>query len=151
MHAFYTARIARKDRRFCHTGPFPAGIRLATPSDPSERKPMNASVERVRDALAELIKAALISDDATSLASRDAGRAKLAALVGDPPDPASLRMDGAWTLAIQEAETPELAPQEGQVNLTLPRACPFTLAEIVSPGFDVDQAVDHIRKIASTG
>ena len=112
---------------------------------------MNASVERVRDALAELIKAALISDDATSLASRDVGRAKLAALVGDPPDPASLRMDGAWTLAIQEAETPELAPQEGQVNLTLPRVCPFTLAEIVSPGFDVDQAVDHIRKIASTG
>lgn len=112
---------------------------------------MNASVERVRDALAELIKAALISDDAASLACRDAGRAKLAALAGDPPDPASLRMDGAWTLAIQEAETPELQAQEGQVNLTLPRACPFTLEAIVAPGFDVDQAVDHIRKIASTG
>ncbi|SDN57820.1 hypothetical protein SAMN05216360_109177 [Methylobacterium phyllostachyos] len=112
---------------------------------------MNASVERVRDALAELIKAALISDDAVSLAFREAGRTKLAALAGDPPDPASLRMDGAWMLAIQAAETPELAPQEGQVNLTLPRACPFTLEEIVAPGFDVDQAVDHIRKIASTG
>ncbi|WP_267356175.1 MULTISPECIES: hypothetical protein [unclassified Methylobacterium] len=112
---------------------------------------MNASVERVRDALAELIKAALISDDATSLACRDSGRAKLAALAGDPPDPASLRMDGAWTLAIQAAETPDLAPLEGQVNLTLPRACPFSLAEIVSSGFDVDRAVDHIRKIASTG
>lgn len=112
---------------------------------------MNANVERVRDALAELIKAALISDDAASLACREAGRAKLAALAADPPDPASLRMDGAWTLAIQEAETPELAPQEGQVNLTLPRACPFTLDGIAAPGFDVDHAVDHIRKIASTG
>jgi hypothetical protein len=112
---------------------------------------MNASVERVRDALAELVKAALLSDDAASLACRDAGRAKLAALAGDPPDPASLRMDGAWTLAVRDAETPELAPQEGQVNLTLPRACPFTLDEIVAPGFDVDQAVDQIRKIASTG
>jgi hypothetical protein len=112
---------------------------------------MNTSVERVRDALAELIKAALISDDSRSLTCRDAGRAKLAALADDPPDPASLRMDGAWTLAIQAAETPDLAPQEGQVNLTLPRACPFALDAILAPGFDVDAAVDHIRKIASTG
>jgi hypothetical protein len=112
---------------------------------------MNASVELVRDALAEMIKAALISDDETSLACRTAGRTKLAALSGDPPDPASVRMDGAWTLAIHDAEAPDLAPLEGQVNLTLPRACPFTLEEIVAPGFDVDRAVDHIRKIASTG
>ncbi|MCJ2133043.1 hypothetical protein MKK69_03005 [Methylobacterium sp. J-026] len=112
---------------------------------------MNASVERVRDALAELIKAALISDDARGLSCREAGHAKLTALAGDPPNPDSLRMDGAWTLAIQAAETPELAALEGQVNLTLPRACPFTLAEILAPGFDVDRAVDHIRKIASTG
>ena len=112
---------------------------------------MNASVEKVRDALAELIKAALISDDGASLTCREAGRAKLAALAADPPDPASLRMDGAWTLAIQDAETPELAAKEGAVNLTLPRACPFTLEAILAPGFDVDQAVDHIRKIASTG
>ena len=52
---------------------------------------MNESVERVRDALAELIKAALISDDRTSLACRDAARAKLAALAADPPDAATLR------------------------------------------------------------
>ncbi|WP_210035705.1 hypothetical protein [Methylobacterium sp. PvR107] len=112
---------------------------------------MNASVERVREALTELIKAALISDDSLSLTCREAGRTKLAALAADPPDPATLRMDGAWTLAIHDAEAPDLAPLEGQVNLTLPRACPFTLEEIVAPGFDVDRAVDHIRKIASTG
>jgi hypothetical protein len=112
---------------------------------------MNASVERVRDALAELIKAALISADDLSLACREAGRAQLAALAADPPDPDSLRMDGAWTLAIQAAETPELAALEGQVNLTLPRTCPFGLGDLVAPGFDVDRAVDHIRKSASTG
>jgi len=112
---------------------------------------MNASVEQVRGALAELIKAALISNDGRSLAFRETARGRLAALAADPPHPSSLRMDGAWTLAIRDAETPELAPQEGQVNLTLPRACPFTLAEILAPGFDVDAAVDHIRKIASTG
>jgi hypothetical protein len=112
---------------------------------------MNASVERVRDALAELIKAALMSDDGTSLACREAGREKLAALAADAPEAGSLRMDGAWTLAIQQAETPELAPEEGQVNLTLPRACPFGLDEILDPAFDVDLAVDRIRKSASTG
>lgn len=112
---------------------------------------MNASVERVRDALAELIKAALLSDDGLSRACRDAGRAKLRALTDDPPEPESLRMDGAWTLAIRKAETPELAPQEGRVNLTLPRACPFTLDELLAPGLDMDQAVARIRTSASTG
>lgn len=112
---------------------------------------MNASVERVRDALAELIKAALLSDDGLSRACRDAGRAKLADLAGDPPGPESVRMDGAWTLAVQEAERPELAPLEGRVNLTLPRACPFTLDELLAPGLDMDQAVARIRTSASTG
>lgn len=112
---------------------------------------MNASLERVRDALAELIKAALLSDNGLSDACRAAGRARLAALASDPPEPESLRMDGAWTLAVQAAESPELAPLEGRVNLTLPRACPFTLDELLAPGLDVDQAVAHIRKSASTG
>ena len=118
---------------------------------------MNESVERVRDALAELIKAALISDDRTSLACRDAARAKLAALAADPPDAASVRVDGAWTLAIQAAEAaeaaeaPEFRDAEGQVNLTLPRAAPFALDDLTAPGFDVDSAVETIRKSASTG
>lgn len=112
---------------------------------------MNPSVERVRDALADLIKAALISDDRKSFDFRRAAGPKLAALAGAPPDPESLRLDGAWTLAIREAEAPDLIPQEGQVNLTLPRACPFTLDEILATGFDVDLAVERIRKSASTG
>ena len=112
---------------------------------------MNESVERVRDALAELIKAALISDDRTSLACRDAAREKLAAVAADPPEAGSLRIDGAWTLAIKAAEAPELQPAEGQVNLTLPRAAPFALEDLIAPGFDVDAAVETIRKSASTG
>ncbi|WP_375463992.1 hypothetical protein [uncultured Methylobacterium sp.] len=112
---------------------------------------MNESVERVRDVLAELIKAALVSDDRKSLAFRDAGRAKLGALAAEPPDGDALRMDGAWTLAIKLAEAPEFQPDEGQVNLTLPRQCPFALEDLVSPAFDVDRAVDGIRKSASTG
>lgn len=112
---------------------------------------MNADVERVRDALAELIKAALLSDDRKSLACREAGAAKLKALAADPPDPAHVRMEGAWTLAVHDAETPELAAEEGQVNLTLPRQCPFALEDLLAPGFDIDGAVEQIRKSASTG
>ena len=112
---------------------------------------MNRDVERVRDALSELIKAALVSDDGKSLAYREAARTQLAGLVAAPPDPAALRMEGAWTLAIREAESPERAAEQGQVNLTLPRQPPFTLDALLKAGFDVDAAVDHIRKIASTG
>lgn len=112
---------------------------------------MNASVERVRDALAELIKAALVSDDGKSLRYRESARAALAALAADPPAAESLRMDGAWTLAVQAAEAPELRPEEGRVNLTLPRHCPFTLDEILAASFDIDAAVERIAKSASTG
>ena len=70
---------------------------------------MNASVEQVRDALAELIKAALISDDRTaSPAARPRGPSSRR-WRPTRRDAGSVRMDGAWTLAIQEAEAPELA------------------------------------------
>lgn len=112
---------------------------------------MNASVDRVRDALAELIKAALVSDDGRSLAFRQAAAEKLAALAADPPRAETVRIDGAWTLAVGAAEAPELRPEEGRVNLTLPQTAPFTLEDLTSEGFDVDAAVETIRKLASTG
>ena len=112
---------------------------------------MNADVERVRGALADLIKAALLSDDAQSLACREEASARIADLTANPPDPAHVRMDGAWTLAIQDTETPELAPEEGQVSLTLPRQCLLTLDEVLAQNFDRDEAVERIRKSASTG
>lgn len=112
---------------------------------------MNASVDRVRDALAELVKAALVSDDGRSLAFRQAAAEKISALAADPPPAEAVRIDGAWTLAVRAAEAPELQPEQGQVNLTLPRAAPFTLEDLTSEGFDVDAAVETIRKSASTG
>ena len=112
---------------------------------------MNRDVERVRDALCELIKAALVSDDGRSLACREAARGLIDGLAAEPPAPEAVRMEGAWTLAVQAAETPERAPEQGQVSLTLPRQPPFTLDALLEPRFDVDEAVDQIRKIAATG
>jgi len=112
---------------------------------------MNASVDRVRDVLADLVRAALVSDDERSLGFRHAARSGLSALREDPPDAGSLKMEGAWTLAIKAAESPDLQPEEGQVNLTLPRACPFGLDEVLDEAFDIDWAVESIRKSASTG
>lgn len=112
---------------------------------------MNEDVERVRAALAELIKAALLSDDGKSLACREAGAAKIAALAQDPPHPSRLRIDGTWQMAVHDAEAPELTPFEGQVNLTLPRQSPFSLDELLASDFDADEAVERIRKSASTG
>ncbi|MBD8908223.1 hypothetical protein [Methylorubrum zatmanii] len=112
---------------------------------------MNPSVDRVRDALAELIKAALVSDDHRSLAFRREAAARIAVLAADPPEAADIRIDGAWTLAVRAAEAPALQPEEGRVSLTLPQASPFTLEDLTRAGFDVDGAVERIRKSASTG
>lgn len=112
---------------------------------------MNPSVDRVRDILADLVRAALSSDDGRSLAFRRAAADGLAALRADPPDPESLRIDGAWTLAVQAAEAPELRPEEGRVSLTLPRVSPFGLDALLVPDFDLDRAVERIRESAATG
>lgn len=112
---------------------------------------MNPDVERVTAVLAALVKAALFSDDHASLEYRQEARAGLDHLRTAPPDPARLRIDGAWTLAIRAAEAPDLQPGEGQVNLTLPQASPFGLDDLIAPGFDVDGAVERIRKAAATG
>jgi hypothetical protein len=112
---------------------------------------MNESVKRVSACLADLVRAALVSDDRRSLEFRDAARKGLAALNADPPDPVSVRIDGAWTFGIRAAESPDMAAEEGRVNLTLPQDSPFTLAELVDPAFDVDAAVERIANSASTG
>lgn len=112
---------------------------------------MNRSVDRVRDVLTELVKAALVSEDRLSLAFRNEAVVGLAALRAAPPDPDGLRMDGAWTLAVRAAEAPEFQPMEGRINLTLPQQSPLTLDALLAPDFDVDAAVERIRKAASTG
>lgn len=112
---------------------------------------MNADVARVRDALAALIKAALVSDDARSLGFRQEAAQALAGLAAEPPGAEAVRIDGAWTLAVRVAETPALRPEQGRVNLTLPRTAPFSLDTLSRPDFDVDAAVETIRKSAATG
>lgn len=112
---------------------------------------MNESVERVSACLADLVRAALVSDDRRSLEFRDAARKGLSALAADPPDPGSVRIDGAWTFGIRAAESPDMVVEEGRVNLTLPQDSLFTLAELLDPAFDIDAAVERIAKSASTG
>ncbi|WP_019904749.1 hypothetical protein [Methylobacterium sp. 77] len=101
--------------------------------------------------LASLVKAALISDDATSLRWRDETRRAQAALVADSQAVAGLKIDGIWTLAVREAEAPEFCASESRVSFGMPVACPFTLAEVTDAGFDIDAGVERIADSASTG
>ena len=101
--------------------------------------------------LADLVKAALISDDATSLRWRDEARRAHAVLASDPSAVAGLKIDGIWTLAVREAEAPAFRASETRVSFTLPVACPFSLADITDPGFDIDAGVERIVGSASTG
>ncbi|WP_027172749.1 hypothetical protein [Methylobacterium sp. 10] len=101
--------------------------------------------------LASLVKAALISDDTESLHWREEARRAHAALVADAEAARSLKIDGIWILAVGEAESPEFQDSEGRVSFGLPVACPFTFADLLDPGFDVDLAVERIAGSASTG
>ncbi|WP_018044563.1 hypothetical protein [Methylobacterium sp. 88A] len=101
--------------------------------------------------LASLVKASLISDDAESLRWREEARRAHAALVSDAEAAKSLKIDGIWTLAVGEAESPEFQASEGRVSFGLPASSPFTLADLLDPGFDVDLGVERIAGSASTG
>jgi hypothetical protein len=95
------------------------------------------------------VKAALIADEARVAAwCREAE--EMNRRLSDQ-DLSGLKLDGIWTLAVREAEAPALRPDETQVSLTMPQACPLPLDALAGPGFDVDDAVDRVRKSASTG
>jgi hypothetical protein len=110
-----------------------------------------AKMTTLQTLLASLVKAALISDDTESLRWREEARRAHAALVADAEAAKSLKIDGIWTLAVGEAESPEFQASEGRVSFGLPAACPLTLDELIDPGFDVDLAVERIAGSASTG
>ncbi|GJD65254.1 hypothetical protein [Methylobacterium frigidaeris] len=103
----------------------------------------------LRALLAILVKSALIADEAR-LAGWRREAADLHRRLGGQ-DLSALKLDGIWTLAVREAEVPDLRPDETQVSLTMPQSCPLSLDELTEPGFDVDGAVDRVRKSASTG
>lgn len=112
---------------------------------------MEAISRTVRTLLASVVKAALMSDDRASLLWREEAIRALDTVRAQADAAGSLKLDGLWWLAVQEAEAPDLADQEGQVSFGLPVECPFSLDELIAPGFDVDAAVERVRKSASTG
>lgn len=111
---------------------------------------MEHGASRIRSLLANLLRAALISDEARSAAFRDAAARDHAALRTEPPG-AAVKLDGLWTLAVRDAEAPDLRAAEDRVALGMPAACPFALDEILGAGFDLDAAVARVRKSAATG
>ncbi|KMO35651.1 hypothetical protein VQ02_17005 [Methylobacterium variabile] len=114
-------------------------------TDPTSDSP----AATLRALLAALVKAALIADEARVAAwCREAE--EMNRRLSDQ-DLSGLKLDGIWTLAVREAEAPALRPDETQVSLTMPQACPLPLDALAGPGFDVDDAVDRVRKSASTG
>lgn len=112
---------------------------------------MDTISRTVRTLLASVVKAALMSDDRASLLWREEARRALQGVRDQAEAARALKLDGMWTLAVREAEAPEFIDQETQVQFGLPAACPFTLDELVAPGFDVDAAVERVRKSAATG
>lgn len=105
----------------------------------------------IRTLLANLVRAALMSDDRASALWREAARQTQAGLAADPARVAGLNVEGVWTLAVREAEAPEYREAENQVQFGFPALCPFTLAELTVGNFDIDRAVERLRKSAATG
>ncbi|UHC15386.1 hypothetical protein LRS73_23210 [Methylobacterium currus] len=103
----------------------------------------------LRALLATLVKAALIADEVRLAAWRQEAAALHGRLAGR--DLSGLKLDGIWILAVRGAEAPALRPDETQVSLTLPQACPLPLDAVAGPGFRFDEAVGRVRKSASTG
>jgi hypothetical protein len=105
----------------------------------------------VRGFLASLMKAALIADDGKGLAWRQDAARRHEAICRRAGEMADLKLDGLWWLAVGDAETPELREQADRIEYGQPKVCPFALAELIAPDFDIDRAVQHLRETAATG
>ena len=112
---------------------------------------MSETATELRTLLANLVRAALMSDDRASALWREAARQGQADLAADPAQVATLNIEGFWTLAVREAEAPEYREAENQVQFGLPALCPFSFDELTDRAFDVDHAVERLRKSAATG
>lgn len=111
---------------------------------------MDERISKLGDLLALLVKAALVSDDAESLGYRQQAVAARAEWLRLGPQE-DLRIEGAWTRAVREAEAPDMQPREGRVSFGLPAACPLATADLIAPGFDVDRIVTRLAESAATG
>jgi hypothetical protein len=121
-------------------------------SEPSKSEPSKSeTTTAIRTLLVDLVRAALMSDDRASVRWREAARRDQSGLAADPARVEGLNIEGFWTLAVREAEAPEFREAENQVQFGFPALCPFSLGEITDAAFDVDRAVERLRKSAATG
>ncbi|NNM74038.1 hypothetical protein [Enterovirga aerilata] len=118
------------------------------PPDLSGNEPARTQAGRgspLRDALVEIVKAALVSEPEFGAACRERAMAALRQHEADEI-PA-----GAWALAVREVESDPEMMNRVEVNPTLPATCPIDLRTLGSPDFDFDRAAQAIRESASFG
>ncbi|MEH3144845.1 MAG: hypothetical protein PGN34_05755 [Methylobacterium frigidaeris] len=117
-------------------------------------EPVNApeAANLVRAFLANLMKAALTSDDQHSLEWRgEAERLRDQIARTDAETLGRLKLDGLWWLALGDATPSALRREQGQIEFAQPIACPVAMHEIVSAEVAIDRLVDRLIKSASTG
>jgi hypothetical protein len=107
----------------------------------------------VRHLLAILIRASLLTDDDQVAAMRREALGLHEALRATvtPGGLARLRLDGLWTAAIHEAETPAFQREPLRVSLQFPSSCPLSLGDLVEPGIAFAALEQRIRDSAATG
>ena len=107
----------------------------------------------VREALAHLVKAALVSDDAHADAweKQAAVHLQRARIVQAAGGQAHLNMDGIWYQAVGDAEADTVVRQTETANPVLAQRCPFPLDELLSPSFNPVTATDRIRENSASG
>jgi hypothetical protein len=109
--------------------------------------------QQVRQLLARLIRAALVSDEQHAAEERRQAL-RLHGMLRDEGSPEALNglnIDGLWTRAVFEAETPDLDGEALQVSKQLTAISPISLDELAGPGLDIADLEERIRNSAATG
>ncbi|HEV7873695.1 MAG TPA: hypothetical protein VGO82_06130 [Enterovirga sp.] len=107
----------------------------------------------IQQILAHLIRAALMANEQHAAAERREALRVHDALRrdADPAALAAIRIDGLWTAAIRDTETPDLQREPLQVSKTLPVYCPVTLGDLAEAGLKLGELEERIRNAAATG
>ena len=109
--------------------------------------------QAVRHLLAALVRTALPQSEADAEPARAEARRRHAAardLAGDA-DPAALKLDGLWTAAVSDADTPELEGMPLRVSPQTTSTCPLSADDLLAPELDLPAIEDRIRAATSTG
>ena len=108
----------------------------------------------IRRLLAALIRAALPQNEGDAEPARAEARRCHAAVreaLAASADPTTIKLDGLWTAAAREAETPDLNDIPLRVSQQVTAACPFSLADLSGPTLDLPALEERIRASAATG